>query len=88
MTTTTRNHPTSLKASRARRPDHPPAWDWHKLTFLSTCPRCGHERLQRGYTRRNLLKLLGSRRKIDGYCIVCNVCWEISESERRAIAPQ
>jgi hypothetical protein len=35
-----------------------------------------------------LFDLLKTRRKIDAYCIVCNVCWPISESERRTISPQ
>ncbi|HEY1874873.1 MAG TPA: hypothetical protein VGG67_10755 [Steroidobacteraceae bacterium] len=35
-----------------------------------------------------LLNLLNRRCKIDAYCFDCNVCWPISESERRAISPQ
>jgi hypothetical protein len=44
--------------------------------------------LQHGYSRRILAKLLDMRRKIDAYCMDCNVCWPISESERRTISPQ
>ena len=36
--------------------------------------------------RRTLSKLLNKRSKIDAYCIDCNVCWPISEGERRRIA--
>jgi len=35
-----------------------------------------------------LFNLLNRRCKIDAYCFDCNVCWPISESERRAISPQ
>jgi len=56
--------------------------------FVSVCPKCGHPRLQHGYTRRILARLLNMRRKIDAYCMDCNVCWPISESERRTISPE
>lgn len=72
----------------ARKEDDPLVWNRPKITFVSTCPKCGHERAQRGYTRRVLLNLLNRRSEIDAYCINCNVCWPISESERRAISPQ
>jgi len=34
-----------------------------------------------------LINLLNRRSKIDAYCFNCNVCWSISESERRAMSP-
>jgi len=89
MTTTTKSPLTHVRRPRVRSAaDHPLVWKWHQMTFLSTCPKCGHERPQLGYTRRVLFSLLVTRRKIDAYCAVCNVCWEISESERRAISRQ
>lgn len=89
MTTTTKSPRTSANRPRMRRVAyHSLPWNWHNITFLSTCPKCGHDRLQCGYTRRVLFNLLNARRKIDAYCIACNVCWEISASERRAISPQ
>jgi hypothetical protein len=54
---------------------------------VSSCPKCGQTRLQHAYSRRALFVLVNTRRKIDAYCIVCKVCWPISESERRAIQP-
>ena len=82
---TTRTSPlTSVSGTRARRADNPLVWSRAKITFVSTCPKCGRERPQHGYTRRVLFSLLSKRRKIDAYCIDCNVCWPISESERRA----
>jgi hypothetical protein len=85
MTTTT-NRIGSVSGSRTGGVDNQPVWNRPKTTFVSTCPNCGHRRLQHGYTRRTLVKLLSTRRKIDAYCSLCNVCWPISESERRVIA--
>ena len=84
---TTRTSPiTSQGRTGMRRAGNPSAWHWPRITFISTCPKCGQERNQHGYTRHILLDLLNTRRKIDAYCIVCNVCWPIKESERRAIS--
>ena len=86
MTTTT-SPLASAGTSVARREDKPLVWNRAKVTFVSTCPKCGQDRSQHGYTRRILLSMLNRRSKIDAYCIECNVCWPISESERRAISP-
>jgi len=72
----------------ARREDEPPIWNRSRIAFASTCPKCGEERSQHGYTHRILLSLLNRRSNIDAYCIECNVCWPISEAERRVLAPQ
>jgi hypothetical protein len=77
---------TSTVTSVAHSSDYPLAWNRPKITFVSVCPKCGHQRFQHGYTRRTLSKLLNKRSKIDAYCIDCNVCWPISEGERRRIA--
>jgi hypothetical protein len=71
-----------------RRANDPPVRFWPRISFVSTCPKCGHERLQRGYTRRALFSLLDTRRTVDAYCTVCNVCWPITEGERHAISPR
>ena len=82
---TTRTSPlTSVSGPQARRTVSPLVWSRTKTTFVSTCPKCGHDRPQHGYTRRVLFSLLTQGRRIDAYCIGCNVCWPISESERRA----
>jgi len=85
MTATTHRFP-SVSRSKTRGVENPPVWNRPKITFVSTCPKCGHSRLQHGYTRRTLFNLLSTRHKIDAYCSVCNVCWPISESERRVIS--
>jgi hypothetical protein len=84
MTTKT-NSLTSVSRTRTRGPSNPRAWNRPKIAFVSRCPRCGHERSQHGYTRRALFVLLNTGRSVNAYCIVCNVCWPISESERHAI---
>ena len=78
----------SVSTLVARKEDDPSGWNRPKLTFVSTCPKCGHAKPQHGYTRRMLFNLLNRRCKIDAYCFNCNVCWSISEDERRAISPQ
>jgi hypothetical protein len=72
----------------AHREDDVLAQNRPKTTFVSTCPKCGHERLQHGYTRRILFNLLIRRSNIDAYCVSCNVCWPIPDSDRRALSPQ
>ena len=78
----------SVSTLVARTEDDPLAWSRPTITFVSTCPKCSHERPQQGYTRRLLFNLLNRRCRIDAYCFDCNVCWPISESERHAISPQ
>ena len=81
---TTRISPlASVSGTQVPRAADPLPWRRAKITFVSTCPKCGHEQPQHAYTRRVLIRLLNKRRKIDAYCIDCNVCWSISESERR-----
>lgn len=87
MTTTT-SPPASVRRSGSRNAVDLQVGKRPKITFVSACPKCGQERLQRGYSRRILFNLLNARRKIDAYCIACNVCWPISDSERRAISTQ
>jgi hypothetical protein len=77
---------TSVSRATPRVASHPLILR-HKTTFVSSCPKCGQTRVQQAYSRRTLFALLITRRKIDAYCILCKVCWPISESERRAIQP-
>jgi hypothetical protein len=84
---TRKNALTSVRRARTRGANNSIVWSRPKTAFASICPRCGRERLQHGYTRRTLLLLLNTRRKIDAYCIVCNVCWPVNESELHMISP-
>lgn len=79
---------TSVSRARMRGPNNPLLWNRPKSSFVSMCPRCGRERLQHGYSRRALLTLLNTGRRINAYCTLCNVCWPISDGERRMISLQ
>jgi ribosomal protein L32 len=81
------SQPAAMGRTRMRGANDSVVWNRTKFPFVSICPTCGHDRLQHGYTHRTLSVLLTTRRKIDAFCIVCNVCWPISESERQAISP-
>jgi transcription elongation factor Elf1 len=52
------------------------------IPFLTTCPVCGHPRLQSGYTRRVLRGLIDTNQAIEAYCQACDVYWAIREQER------
>jgi hypothetical protein len=56
------------------------------LTFVSSCPSCGRQRLQHGHTRRDLTRLIESRQMIDAYCRECDVVWPVTAEERARIA--
>ena len=78
---------TSVSRTKLRGASHPLIWNRGKISFVSSCPSCGHGRVQHGYSRRTLFVLLNTGRKIDAYCVLCKVCWPITDSERRAIQP-
>ena len=50
--------------------------------FASECPRCGHERVQTGYSRDELIELLADGSEIEAYCISCDASWSVSTEER------
>ena len=56
------------------------------VPFVSSCPSCGHQRIQSDYTRDRLLRLLEAEAEICGYCLVCNARWPISAQGRAVIA--
>jgi hypothetical protein len=56
------------------------------ITFFSTCPTCGHQQPQDGYSRAGLTKRLERGRIIEAYCLNCDVRWPISPDERAAMA--
>jgi hypothetical protein len=58
----------------------------HSITFFSTCPTCGHQQLQDGYTRAALVRLLERGRIIEAYCLTCDMLWPVSPVERVALA--
>jgi len=54
--------------------------------FVSACPGCLKEREQRSYTRAALGAFLRTGYKIEGYCMICNEFWPISDEERHDLA--
>ena len=56
------------------------------IEFLAECPRCGHERRQRGYEREELAELLGAGAPIEAHCGNCDTVWPISVEERADLA--
>jgi len=56
------------------------------ITFVSTCPACGVQRSQNGYTRRAVARLLETLQTIDAYCVPCDVLWPLNAEERSAMA--
>jgi len=53
--------------------------------FASSCPKCRHQQLQRGFSRAVLLRLLSSNDPIEAYCPTCDEFWAISSRERVAL---
>jgi len=52
------------------------------ISFFSTCPKCRNARLQNGYTRVELVRLLDADRPIDAHCVMCDALWPISAMDR------
>jgi hypothetical protein len=55
------------------------------IHFVSRCPRCDHERVQDGYSRRILLRLLHTQCRVEAYCVACDEFWGISDAERAIV---
>jgi hypothetical protein len=73
----------TLAFAPSQRPDRARS---RSITFVSTCPACGLQRSQNGYTRRAIARLLETSHTIDAYCVPCDVLWPISADERSAMA--
>jgi hypothetical protein len=56
------------------------------VPFEWTCPKCGQQRIQGGYTRALLRLSLDGGHKIDAYCSGCDALWVIGPQERVEIA--
>ena len=55
------------------------------IAFLSTCPTCGHPRLQSGYTRGLLRRLIDVNHAIEAYCLACDAQWPLNTQERSVL---
>ena len=56
-----------------------------KIPFMSLCPKCTQVRIQRGYDRKSLLRLLDQGYPVEAYCETCDEFWSISAKERAAL---
>ena len=54
--------------------------------YSSRCPKCHELRFMDGSSRDDLLRLLKSGDKIEGWCQPCDERWTLSEQERAGIA--
>jgi transcription elongation factor Elf1 len=54
--------------------------------FSSECPHCGHERMQGGLPREELVQLLRSGAQLEAYCASCDEAWSVSVEERADLA--
>jgi hypothetical protein len=50
--------------------------------FMSLCPTCKDVRVQRGYTRRSLIRLLIRNHPIGAHCVICDQSWPLGANER------
>jgi hypothetical protein len=50
--------------------------------FPSECPHCGHERMQVGYARDELVQLLRAGADLEAHCSNCDANWSVSVEER------
>jgi hypothetical protein len=56
------------------------------VPFTSTCPKCHLQRVQQGFSRAALGRLLKGGYPIEGYCASCGEFWPIGPAERVALA--
>ena len=54
--------------------------------FSAECPHCGHERMQTGLPREELVQLLRSGAELEAYCANCDEAWAVSVEERADLA--
>lgn len=56
------------------------------ISFLSTCPTCGHPKLQAGYSRGLIRRFIDINHVIEASCLACDLLWAISAQERFMLA--
>jgi len=56
-----------------------------RIPFLSICPKCGHEQAQ-WYSHLALSTRLQRGHPIEGYCVMCQECWQLDSHERSDLA--
>jgi hypothetical protein len=56
------------------------------VPFMAICPKCQAHRLQRGFSREALDRMLTGGHPVEAYCMSCDEFWAISPGERAALA--
>ncbi len=56
-----------------------------QIPFVSACPTCGLEQAV-WYAHSALIRLLQRGHPVEGYCVMCDVYWEINAHERDSLA--
>jgi hypothetical protein len=56
------------------------------FSFVAKCPGCQYDHPQDGFTVTSLWRLLNRGHPIEGYCVICDDFWQISDQERARVA--
>jgi hypothetical protein len=56
------------------------------FVFAAKCPGCHYDHPQDGFTVASLQRLLTRGHPIEGYCVICDDFWQISDQERARVA--
>ena len=56
------------------------------FVFAAKCPGCQYDHPQDGFTVASLQRLLERGHPIEGYCVICDDFWQISDRERARVA--
>jgi hypothetical protein len=58
-----------------------------RIPFASTCPRCRSDSIQ-WYSHLALFTRLRRGDPVEGYCVMCRECWQLSSNECHALAQE
>ena len=56
------------------------------FVFVARCPVCKYDHPQDTFTVASLWRLLSRDYPIEGYCVICDDFWQISDAEREHVA--
>jgi|SRR5215469_14527353 len=58
------------------------------FVFVAKCPGCQYHHAQDGFTVGSLQRLLRRGHPIEGYCVICDDFWQVSNYERARVAAE
>ena len=56
------------------------------FVFVAKCPGCQYDHPQDGFSVASLQRLLTRGHPVEGYCVICDHFWQISDEERANVA--